>query len=466
MSGYRLKSAARAPLLGLLMGLILVPGVFAQLDEETLDELRDTIEFGINEEVSQAISRLKEADESALNEALLARFRESFNPGLQTQIIDFFNELGYQGAASTAVAIVSNFRGNDNGLVTSAVRLLRNPDVSLPEGAADALMAAADKGSGSVARQAIRALGEREIAGSEELLLEKIQNRRTDQATREAAILALGEVGTAQSTTTLLSIAQDTQAGSLYRGYAIQSLGRIGAKDAEGPLRQLLSGKDAIVRSYATQALLELDLDDRQAILSGALRDSLAQTRVNALEWIRENEINEMSRAVQYKVTNDPDPRVRQAAMKTLASLGAEEYSKVLEEIALDPSKPPEDRMSAMQTLVEESPARAVAAFGEPLREELSEGGNGAKSLADPLARILSQTGSGEVRELYRILITEGTGNARLYAIAGVERQEISGLDDTLKELRANSVLHPAALQTIERLVGPAPKESDDAQGE
>jgi HEAT repeat protein len=444
------------------MGLILVPAVLGQLNEEELDELRDTIEFGINEEVSQAISRLKEADESALNEELLARFEGSFNPGLQTEIIDFFNEVAYQEAASTAVAIVSNFRGSDNGLVTSAVRLLRNPDVSLPEGAADALMAAADKGSGSVARQAIRSLGEREIAQAEELLLEKVQNRRTDQATREAAILALGEVGTEQSTTTLLSIAQDAQGGSLYRGYAIQSLGRIGAKEAEEPLRQLLSGKDAIVRSYATQALLELDLEDRQAILSGALRDSLAQTRVNALEWIREHDVEDMSRAVQYKVTNDPDPQVRRVAMKTLASLGAEEYGKVLEEIALDPSKPPEDRLSAMQTLVEERPARAVAAFQEPLREELSEGGDGANAIANPLARILSQTGSDQVRELYRILITQATGNARLYAIAGVERQNISGLDDTLKELRANSILHPAALQTIERLVGPAPSESED----
>lgn len=448
-------------ILAMAVALTAAVPVAGQLPDERLEELRDTVEFGIDEEVRSAISTLEEAEETRLNEALLARFEGSFNSRLRTDIMNFFNRVAFAGAAQAAVTVVEEFRGTDSQLVVSAVRLLGNPEIDLPRGAEDALIEAADRGSGGVSRAAIRALGEREVEDAEELLIKVVQSRTADQATREAAILALGDVGGEDAVGTLLSVAQDVQAGSLYRGYAIQSLGKIGEEDALPPLRALLSQNDAIVRSYATQAVLELlDRDrERRAVLSAALRDSLAQTRINALTWIRENGVSEMSRAVRYKVENDPDARVRAEAMDTLAALATEDYAQVLAEVALDTSRPVADRMSAMNTLIRENPGAAVTSFQEPLAEDL-EDGTGA--LAGPLAQVLSETGGDGVGPLYETLLQKGGVDARLYALAGIERREIAGLQSTMRNLRdGDSPLHPAVRRAIERIIG-APEESEE----
>jgi hypothetical protein len=451
----------RRVLVGIAVAVLVSGSLWAQMDEETLAELRDTIEFGIDEEVRGVVDRLEDEDIAELNEALLSRYEESFNAGLKQRIMEFFNAVAFQGAAETAVSLVRDFRATNTELVTTAIRLLRNEEIELPENAVQALLEAAQRGSGGVVRESIRTLGAREIAEAEELLIERLQDRRTDQATKEAAVLALGAVGTSESVGTLLSVAQNAQAGSLYRGYAIQSLGEIGVRDAAEqvtpPLRRFMTANDAIVRSYATEALLAVDQENRQEVLSGALRDSLAQTRLNALQWIRENKVADMSRAVQYKVTNDPDPRVRARAMETLAVLDTENYGELLAEIALDVSKPTDDRMSAMKTLIEEQPVFAVEAFREAVREDLREE---PQPVAMPLAQVLSEVGGDAAGPLYETLLTAGDYRVRLYALAGIERNEIAGLNDTLRELQGRAGIHPAAAQTLERILGP-PKEND-----
>ncbi len=466
MSTLRIPGSQRrmvVAILAMAVGLIASVPVAGQLPDERLEELRDTVEFGIDEEVRSAISTLEEAEETRLNEALLARFEGSFNSRLRTDIMNFFNRVAFAGAAEAALTVVEGFRGTDGELVVSAIRLLGNPDIELPRGAEEALIEAADRGSGGVSRAAIRTLGEREVEDAEELLIRVVQSRTADQATREAAILALGDVGGEDAVGTLLSVAQDAQAGSLYRGYAIQSLGEIGEEEALPPLQTLLGQNDSIVRSYATQAVLKLlDKDrERRAVLNAALRDSLAQTRINALTWIRENGVSEMSRAVRYKVENDPDARVRAEAMDTLAALNTEDYTHVLADLALDTSRPVEDRMSAMNTLIRENPGAAVSSFQEPLAEDL-EDGTGA--LAGPLAQVLSETGGDEVGPLYETLLQKGGVDARLYALAGIERREIAGLQSTMRNLRdGEEALHPAVRRAIERVIG-APEESEDGE--
>lgn len=435
----------------------------AQLNEEAREELRDTIRFGIDEEVVSVLERLENAEEDALNEALMTRYAESFSASLRRQILEYFARTAYADAAGIALETVRNFRGSDGQLVVAALRLLQNEEVPLPEGAEEALIQATERGSATVARTAIRTLAAREVTAAEETLLAKIRDRRTDQATREQAILALGDVGSDEAVGTLLSVAQDAQGGSLYRGYAIQSLGRIGTEEAEQPLRQLMSAGDAIVRSYATQALLDMGVEDSDAVLSGALRDSLPQTRLNALSWIRENEVAALSDAVRYKVTNDPDARVRAEAMRTLGALEGGEYQELLAEIATSRSRPMDDRMSAMRTMIEESPAEAEEAFLEPLKEDMAEGPGTA--FARPLAQVLAETGNGEVGRLYEALLLEGEGDLRLYALAGIERREITGVNATLRNLRSAGGLHPAALQSINRILGP-PEEEGAAEEE
>lgn len=449
-----------------VLGLIAIGAASAQVDgqlsEEAIEELRETIRFGIDEEVVSVLERLESAEEGSLNEALMTRYAESFSASLRRRIMEYFARTAYPEAAGVALETVRNFRGSDGQLVVAALRLLQNEDVPLPEGTEEALIEATERGAATVARSAIRTLAAREITAGESTLLAKIRDRRTDQATREQAILALGDVGSDEAVGTLLSVAQDAQGGSLYRGYAIQSLGRIGAEAAEQPLRQLMSAGDAIVRSYATQALLEMGVEDSRAVLSGALRDSLPQTRLNALSWIREHEVSELSDAVRYKVTKDPDPRVRAEAMQTLGALKGSEYEELLAEIATSRSRPMDDRMSAMRTMIEESPSEAEEAFLEPLREDIAEGRGTA--FARPLAQVLAETGDGEVGRLYEALLLEGEGDLRLYALAGIERREITGVNATLRNLRDAGGLHPAALQSINRILGPPEEEPEGAE--
>lgn len=437
-----------------------------QLPEDRLDKLRDTVEFGIDEEVRDAISILQEEEETRLNEALLARFEGSLSAGLRKDIMDFFNEMSFDGAAEAAVVVVEGFRGTSGELVVSAIRLLGNGEIELPDNAEEALIEAAERGSGSISRAAIGALGSRGVEEAEELLIRVVQSRTTDQATKEAAILALGDVGGGDSVGVLLSVAQDADAGSLYRGYAIQSLGKIGEEEALPPLRTLLSQNDAIVRSYATEAVLTLLDEDaeRRVVLNAALRDSLAQTRINALTWIRENGVTEMSRAVRYKVENDPAARVRAEAMETLAALNTEDYAGVLGEIALDVSRPVEDRMSAMRTLIQENPAGAVEALQDPLKADLEDGG-GAVSM--PLAQVLVETGGEDVLPLYETLLLEGGRDEQLYALGGIERREIAGLESTLESLRdGDAPIHPAVRRAIARIIGEEGESSDGSAEE
>ncbi|MFW6289252.1 MAG: HEAT repeat domain-containing protein, partial [Spirochaetota bacterium] len=390
-------------------------------------------------EVEPVLSQIEQSGETSLDDQIVKRFTQTRSDSLREEIVEHFTE---RESAVLGDGVRELVLGDellsDDFLRVSVSYLSRVVDdrsedllVRYAEIAEDRNLLAASVAVDAIGRNG----GEAAVA-----VLLDLYSRVPSTDLQAAVIRALGEAGSEEAVPLLTSVAGDTFAESSLRQYAAESLGRIGAEESLALLTELLGSEDSVLRAYATQALGYYENDEAAALLEDALLDSFWRVRVAALEALGEQARPTAVSAVAYKARRDPERPVREAAIRTLASLGTEESIDVLGEIARTERTSEAERILAISELAGLDPGGHAELFEKIADDEWARENS---RVLDAIGRMVSENPAPELAALYAKLLSHPNFIIRIYGMRGIGA---AGLRDRTDDLKRIARENPAGL--------------------
>ncbi len=417
-----------------------------------IDGWREILMFGLDNEVIELLSVLRDQRERRLFPEIAELFAQSANPRLRQRILEFYTTMEYAGGESEALSVIQAHREVPGDLLLAAIRyvsaVVENP---LPETRA-ALREVAEGTQITAAETAIRALGRR--GGDEEIapLVERLSDRRTPGPVRAAIILALGDLGATEAVDELLRIAGDTVEESTTRQFSADSLGRIGDERAIPLLLELAVGTDTMLRAYAVNALGAFRGDEVERIVINALRDSFWRVRVAALEAVARHDLEAAIPAVQFRAQRDPEGRVRTEALSALARMSDPRARTFLHEFVLGERNPEAMRITALQRLAEVDWRSTIPLFEQIVEAEQRKP---QSRMMDQVGRMISTSDEVVPNAIYEAFLDHPNFIMQIYGIRAVGRHGIRALRErvaTMSEAPHHQAVRRVATDALERM--------------
>ncbi|MFW5727128.1 MAG: HEAT repeat domain-containing protein [Spirochaetia bacterium] len=405
--------------------------------EQSLEEQRSlTIQYGIDSQILELISQLKDEKNENYFDPLEELFTETSNTEIQTAVADFFDTLENDNLVEEAFERLAEYDNLNTKIVlqlTSYLEEYQNDSI------AQLFFEMIDDPRVEVASAAIKAIGVSDEPEYTEQLLEMYSQREFRDELKPTLITALGELGDKAAFELLDEIVSDEDESKSLRWRACQALGKIGGEDAFDSISALLYDDDPVLRSYAVNALGYLDHKGSVDILIDALRDNMWRVRVQAAEALGRKQATKAFEILRYKAQHDPDLRnVRLAAVKAIGELDIGKGYDYLRDLYRDSTAPLGLRSKAIEILVEDNLSASIDVINEVLDEEWEKE---KSNILDYTCKVLSTRKSPHLTNLYKRMLNHPSHiNLLIYGLRGVRLNKIGSLRDEVQDLTAENV--------------------------
>ena len=420
-------------------------------ESSVLDLWSDTLTFGIDSELPDVLTQLRDAQIDSLDELIVARFARTRSTDLKVSVVEHFQLTESAILVPEAEAILLSGEIVPPGLLRVLLQYRTDIDVETsPELIERYSELSRDETNTLASNAAIEALGDAGTDEANALLLELLGEISSSDLLG-SVIRALGVAGSQAAVDRLTTIARDEFAESSHRQYAAESLGRIGSPDSVQTLTDLLSDPDSLLRAYATYALGFYAPEETASILEEALLDSFWRVRVAALQAIEEQEYAGALAAVEYKATRDPERPVREAALRTLGTIGPGDID-VLRLTALNERVSSAERAIAIEEISSRGAASAVEPFADIMTAEWDQ--ENSRPL-DAVGREISAKADAAYAPLYERLLGHPNFIMQIYGIRGIGNAGLSQYEEQLQTtaaLTAPTALARAAQLALEAM--------------
>jgi HEAT repeat protein len=392
-----------------------------------VDDWRQVLAYGIDDEVISALAAMDAVGETALAgevAALLGRHAS----GVRIKALEYLGRAKLAQAEPAAVALLAQEPRLDDDLLVAAVRYLEDI-ASARLGAAARPLVGSD--SAAVAGVAVRALRKDPDAGP--FLLEKLRDDKVAAELKPDIILALGELKHAPAYDELVSIVEDRSQDKAWRMYAADSLGRIGDKRAVPVLRALYEEDDALLRAYAAAALGrfgEAGIDD---LLMDALKDSNWRVRSTGAKALADRKSTAAVEILVYKAKRDPVMRVRLDAVAALGAIGTGEALATVREVYETTGSPQELRTGALEALVTQDLEGSIETIEKVVAGEARREARTSR-IVEITASRLASCDSPRLQGLYGRFLEHANANVRAAAVKGIVRNRMHSLRDRVEK--------------------------------
>ena len=297
---------------------------------------RDTIRYGIDSEINELIAKLSSEKDGRYNADLLDLLKASRSPKLRIAILDFLASLEWKDAEAVAIGLVDDRDANDPDLVSSALAYLAAIRSKEAMKFSQSIIKEDNKKLlPSLVKLMGRAGGEDEV----KLLLDWFDGDTATPALKEEVIKAFGEIGSKSAAPRLEKLAVDSEGGKAARMYACTALGKIKSDSSVAPLVKASIDSDPNVRTSAIEALGSFagsgspGAEEASDAIVQALRDSYVKARIAACKAAAAGGVAAAVPYLKYKAQNDPESAVQYEAIRSLASLGGENFAFLRERL-------------------------------------------------------------------------------------------------------------------------------------
>ncbi len=415
-----------------------------------LDEWRDTIQYGIDREILEVISKLKSLKETALNKELKTLLARSVSSDIRKGILDFFSDVKYSEAEDIAVVILKNYDNEDPGLLRAVLFYLS--EIASKKGKST-IIELVDYDNDSISIGAITALGKIGDLSEVDILLEKLDDVDFPESRKSQIIVALGELGSKKAVSKLIAIVENRTEDKVWRMYACEALGKIKDAAAIPVIKNVFAENDPLLKAYAAAALAYFNMSDVIDILIQGLKDNYWKVRVASAKGLARPEGAPAVDILKYKALKDPEHVVRREAIKALGAIGTGEAFNALRELFEDDGQSIDIRETAFSTLVEHDLSHSTIVSIEKVII-MSNDKNNTKAL-DFIARKLSSTKSGGLKSIYIIFLESSYFVLRIHGIRGVVTNRIYDLKIRIEELSTDdphSSVKKEALSALDQM--------------
>jgi HEAT repeat protein len=415
-----------------------------------LEEWRQTLKYGIDQEILEVIQKLKALKQTGLDNELLELLGRSVSTDVRKAVLDLFTQEKNAAAENIAVTLLENHENEEPDLIRALLIYLGEIKSRKAGSVVNALVASDND---SIAGQAILTLGKIADPATEELLLAKLNDIEYPLARKSQIILALGDLGGAKAVDTLMQIVESRDADKVWRMYACQSLGKIKDPRALPVIKKAFAQGDPLLKAYAIGALANFNIHDVIDLLIQGLKDNFWKVRVAAAQGLARPEGAPAVPILKYKAFHDPENVVRSEAIRALGAIGTGEALTVLRGLFEDTGQTMDIRGTALAALVDNDLSPATIASIE--RVIAYAGERNDQRVLDFIARKLSITKAGSLRPIYVIFMESTYFVLRVQGIRGAVTNQMNDLKGRIRDLSEkdpNPAVKKEALSALEQM--------------
>jgi hypothetical protein len=396
-----------------------------------IEEWRETLLYGIADELMKVIDRIKEARETSLNPELVGVLAESINTEVRKTILYYFIDLSCGEAESVALSLLKDPESLESTLI---IALLDYCAAIRASGLSDLIEAYVTGEDDIVAIAAINAIGTMSDTSKKEFLIERFKDDEFSEKRKSTIITNLGKLKAQEAVPVLIGIVEDTYAEKMWRMYACEALGKIGDESAIPVLKKVFSEKDALLRAYAASALASFNMDEVIDLLIQGLKDSNARVRYHCAQALASKDAVEAIDILIYKAKKDPDVKVRKEAVKALGSIGREKCFVFIRELYLKENENLELRGTCLEVLLERDVDGSLSSIVKLVERDWMKKSFDSKAF-EMTARICSTKKAKQLKPVYAAFLTHKSNVIRVYGIRGAALNNLKELRSIIEKL-------------------------------
>lgn len=409
----------------------------------------DTIMYGIENQVIELLGTLSAEKNDQYKVALLTVFDASTSPKLRSAILDYFGAMKIKEAEDRSTTLIKNRDTLSDTLVASAFSYLIAIKSKAALAEAVTILAEDEK---KYVQAAIKTIGTVGSDGDAEALRKAYEADAVEPAVKEAIVLALGTMKSASSYDLLASIASNEESGKTLRMYSCAALGELGDGRAIPVLAGASVASDPNVRAYAIAALGNFSTKEARSAVREGLRDGHVLPRIAAAKATGKARDIESIPFLEFKVSYDPEPAVRNASITALSEIGGSGVDHFLVSFFLEQKNPVQYRSSALGAIIangtEESRAAAIKSLVDAQTEK-------DRATFTSFARAITAVDEKSAIPFVELMLADKDFSFRLGALVWVERnkaKELEPIIKTLAEIDPNEAVRKRAAQALGRL--------------
>ena len=395
------------------------------------DEWKETLMYGIADQVISTLKDIRAAKETSLNTELTSLFIESINDKLRYEILDYFQEIKYKGLESTALALLEEYESNPKNLVLKSIKYLAA--IESP-GLIKLINSLLDATDNDIAIAAIQASGDLNNRDNIDVLLEKLDDDEYSNKRKPEILLTLGKIKAVKAVPKLIEIIEDKEEDKIWRMYASDSLGKIGDKEAVAPLKKLFNEDDALIRAYAATALSHFKLPEVTDILIQGLKDTNWKVRVQAARGLADKSAGAAFNILKYKVEKDPVNDVRYESIRSIGAIGNAECFDYLKSLYLDDGQSSNIRDLCLEMLLKYDLEGSLGTIKKIVERDLQKE-KGKSAVIELTGKRLFTVESPGLLEIFRLFLTSRNMLLRIYGIRGAVINHFTGLKEKITEI-------------------------------
>lgn len=310
----------------------------AQADEKKkkevseFEEKRDTILYGIGDDILELIKRLKADEDDRFDAELQKVFAETKIPAIREALFAYFAEKKNDCLKADALMLLENKDDAPQETVRSAISYIR--ELEIYEGI-DFLRQILKDEQDEYRDLCISAIGKIGKAEDAVFLTELFDSESSDDEKKSLIIkqnimFALEELHTPEISDFLIKVAEDSDENSIIRGSAASALGKIGNENAVPILSELFEDKDPVLRTAAIKGIASFKDEKAKSILTQAFKDSYYKVRLQAVQSAKEEKAEDAVPFILYRAKKDPENVVKLAAIEALSHFNNAEANEWL----------------------------------------------------------------------------------------------------------------------------------------
>lgn len=281
------------------------------------------IKYGLESEVIELIKQSQNNKDDSFNTAFQELFYTTKSVSIKNELLTFFAHAKIDGFSDYANEIISDPVSYKRATVLSALTYIKELKVtnSLPY-----IKTIIESENSEYRDLAIALIGNIGLAEDVPFLIHYLQNEdsydeKTKLVIRQNVMSAIAQIGAEGYIEEILEILNDTDENAYIRASACVALGKTQSESVAPSIIALLEESDPVLRTAAVKALGFYNTLEKNNVITESLRDSYYKVRLEALEKIQENKINDAALSVLYRAKNDPEEVVKFKSIEVLGVL-------------------------------------------------------------------------------------------------------------------------------------------------
>lgn len=433
--------------------------LYAQTADLSKESLRETINYGTDNEIADLIKKLRADGADYLDDDMIQLAGKTKNQNIITAIFSFFNEREKSGLEKTALDILSERENETPQKINAALDYMGTVK---DKEAVPVIMEIIKQDDSRLHNAAIKAIGkirrseteepETEGGGTSditEILLDYYNNRNPGGDTREAIIFALG--GSGDALPFLIEIINGEDQSIPIRMAALGAAGRIKNDEAMDVILASVVSADPNIRFASVEALGNFSGERVDAAILEGFRDTYFKTRLAAARSAKTRRLKDAIPYLRYRIEKDEAAAVREESVLALGAMGDAESDTLLLELMGNGKMNDGLRSRCAEMLIknnaDEYSEKIIAVLDDAKAKKLTNLYNG-------ILKALSIAKTNKIENLTARLFASKDVGEKFYALDMTANNGFTAFRDEVEKLtkEKNTSLSERAKRTLEKL--------------